>query len=65
MLTVAECIIDALHKVTRENNVGIGEVTLNMTGDVILRRRCADGRVHSISLNGKACSEVLLIHKSL
>lgn len=35
MLTVVEGIVEALHGVMREHNVGIGDVTLNMTGDVV------------------------------
>jgi alpha 1,6-mannosyltransferase len=35
MLSVVEGIVDKLHGVMRENNVGIGDVTLNMTGGVV------------------------------
>lgn len=35
MLTVVEDIVDALHNVMKEHQVGIGNVTLSMTGDVV------------------------------
>lgn len=35
MLTVVEGIVDALHSVMKEHQVSIGNVTLNMTGDVV------------------------------
>lgn len=35
MLTVIEGIVDALHEIMRKEHVGIENVTLNMTGDVV------------------------------